>query len=223
MKIVVYTAIFSNGQSPYDVLRPAPFGDEVRHVCFTDAPQGVEGWEEVQVERLFQDPKREFAMYLALPHLWFADVDYSILHGGSGELLQHPGALVELLEGKGGTLATFRHPTRDCVYQEAEAVIRYGKAAPELVHAQMQAYRDAGYPEHGGLGATGLTVRRHCDETARFNEFWWSQMCRWTARDQLSLDYSRWRTWTRWRPIPGGSNNIDRVGPNDYVVHHGHK
>jgi len=215
MNVVVYTSIFGN----YDQLRPARFRN-VRHICFTDSAQGIEGWEEIEVNQKHVDPKREASMYLALSHLWFPEAQYTIYHGGCGELLRHPDEIVALLGDR--DVATFKHPTRDCIYDEAAAVIGYGKANPNVVRAQVAYYRAAGYPEHIGLVATGLVIRRHTDEIVRFNEIWWALMSRFTARDQLSFNFARWKTWILWRMIPGGSSDNDRLGENDYVVRHEH-
>lgn len=213
--MIVYTAIFDN----YDTLPPCQFPD-TPHVCFTDKPQGVEGWEERKVDRRFVSGKQEMERYLALSHLWFPDAATTIFHAGHGQLLKPPSALVELLGSR--DVASFDHPTRDCIYEEAKAVLRYGKAQPIAVEEQMEMYRRDGYPPHNGLAATGLVIRRNTPEVARFNEMWWALMNVYTLRDQLSFDYALWKCWMRRATIPGGKNNIDRVGPNDYIRLWGH-
>ena len=214
--LVVYTAIFGN----YDVLKPARYPD-VRCVCFTDEVQGVEGWEEIVVERKFVDPKRESSMYLALAHHILEDVEYSVYHGGAGELLQHPDELLEILDG--AEIATFRHPNRDCVYDEAHAVINYGKADVNLVRLQMGHYKTLEYPAHNGLVASAIIARKHNERVARFNEHLISLMCRFTPPDQLAIDPALWVTGADWTPIPGGEASYDRLGPNDYYRQTGHR
>jgi hypothetical protein len=215
---VVYAAIFGG----YDELKPARYRD-VPHVCFTDEVQGAEGWDEIVVDTPFIDHKYNSAMYFALAHQWFPDVEYSIYHGGHNRLTAHPDELIDILGV--ADVATFKHPCRDCVYEEAKAVRLLGKANPRKIREQVASYRRRGYPEHNGLVATALVVRRHAEWTQMFNERLWSLMCRYTPRDQLTFDYVLWeqRAHMSWTPIPGGAHPGGILGNNNYLERFGHK
>ena len=59
----------------------------------------------------------------------------------------------------------FRHPERDCIYQESTIVKEFGYERPAIVDLQMACYRARGYPEHNGLNLGGVIFRRHHDPT----------------------------------------------------------
>lgn len=207
MNIVVYTPVFGN----YDTLRPPfpddnlPAGYDVRHVCLTDGlnAQNVPGREYVLPKRYYQDdPRRESRRCIALSHEYFPDADVTIMHGGSLELHVPAMTAVSWLEGN-NDIAALRHPDRNCIYDEAVVVVATGKDKPENVWPQMQAYRADGYPEHNGLAACTIIVRRHTDRIKRFNEFWWEQTRQYSVRDQLSFNYSCWKLGMSYGIIPG--------------------
>ena len=201
-----------------DELQPAKYKD-IQHVCFTDYPRPVEGWDVREVYKT-SPSKVESAKYLALSHLYFPEAAYTIYHGGAGQLLKHPEEIIEDLGGM-AMLATFKHPTRDCIYQEAEAVIKYRKQGcrPTTVLQQTEYYRGQGFPKHYGLVMTALFIRKHAGETICFNEALWALMSRFTPRDQLAIDFLRWKQNLFWKYLPGGENTMDRMGPNDYITY----
>ncbi len=178
--LCVYTAEFGG----YDTLSPVQFPD-VPHYCFTDNvsnKQGL-GWELIECKERFLDPRRDARMYKALSHI-FLKKEITIWQDANMILLVHPNEVTEYLGIN--YVATFAHPDRDCIYQEAEAIIELAKADSESVNAQVAHYRNYGHPPHGGLYATGLLVRTK-ESAATCNEQWWAQICAFTARDQLSF------------------------------------
>jgi len=128
--------------------------------------------------------------------------EYSIYHDGNIEMLIDPQEAVERWL-KDTDLAVFAHPRRDCVYAEAEACIREGKAQAGMVHPQMARYRQEGYPEGAGLAACWVLVRRHTPEIKRFDEAWWTEYAKGAKRDQLSFNRTCWKLGTRYTTIPG--------------------
>lgn len=207
--VVVYTAIFGG----YDDLLPVD-ADEMPHVCFTDKQVNVPGWDVRVVQS--QNPCRDARMYKLLAHQWFPDVDISIWKDGCFDFA--PGKIVEFMSCLGNNdLALFAHPSRNCVYQEAEAVIELGKAPAAQVREQMAKYRQDGYPAGNSLAATGVVIRRHTASITRLNDAWWSELMRFTMRDQLSFDYICWKNGLAYSIIPG---NCWR---NEFCVWHGHR
>lgn len=53
----------------------------------------------------------------------------------------------------------------------------------------MAKYEREGHPARGGLNESGVILRRHNARTERFNNAWWDELCRYSCRDQLSLNY----------------------------------
>lgn len=59
---------------------------------------------------------------------------------------------------------------------------------------QIEHYRKKNFPEGYGLGECNVIVRRHCPIVERFNNDWWSEICRWSFRDQISFPYVLYKT-----------------------------
>ncbi len=91
----------------------------------------------------------------------------------------------------GRSLAVPLHPDRDCVFQEAEAVLHYKKDTEDVVQAQTAFLHAENMPEHYGLCETGIIYRRHDDErNAEVMDLWWKTVERFSKRDQLSFTYA---------------------------------
>jgi len=182
---IVYTAIFGK----YDLLLPNKTL-HAQHVCFTDSNIASCGWDIRIVERKFRDPRREARMYKTLPHRWFPNEEITIWHDGHIGLKVLPGEVTRFLNGH--DMAAFKHPWHDDIRDEAMAIIRTGRANPNVVYRQLAAYLKEGYV--GPMFATGVLVRRHNDATKAFNEAWWNEMLCYTLRDQMSFNYLLWKT-----------------------------
>jgi hypothetical protein len=87
-------------------------------------------------------------------------------------------------------LAVWRHPDRDCIYDEAIAslVLALPKYDREPIITQVGHYARTGHPAHWGLYAGGVVVwnQRH-RWTRGLAEAWFHECERWTYQDQLSL------------------------------------
>lgn len=125
-------------------------------------------------------------IYKALPHLFIED-EWSVWIDGNLHLKVDEQELIEMT--KPYDFGAFRHPIRNCVYEEAEACKQQGKGDPDKIDAQMERYRMNGYPENRGLYCGFLLVRRHSPRVEQMNTKWWAEITRGSVRDQLSLPY----------------------------------
>lgn len=174
---VIYSAVFGG----YDEVRPIRAAG-FRTCLFSDTPIRADGWENVVVERRFEDARREARMYKALAHQWFADVEMSLWMDGNTELLVEPGVLFAYLDG--ADIALPRHPTSRTLADEAALIVALGKADERSVYRQLARY-DSGLP----VGATTWLLRRHNEAIRALDEAWWAEMTVHTLRDQLSLPH----------------------------------
>ncbi len=95
--------------------------------------------------------------------------------------------LIEEVKKSGKIVGAFKHPWRDCVYEEAEEIIRLGKDTKENVESYMKFVRDKLFVEpHSGLAACGVLVRDN-RLVQKWNEEWWMALCLGSKRDQLSF------------------------------------
>ena len=200
--ICVYTA----NLDLWDNLRPPLVQPEdgVRYICFTNSPlqAAVSPWEFRPCPDL-GNASRSSRVPKILPHLCLPEYDYSIWHDANFQLRVPARQVIgELL--RFDDWCAHRHPARDCVYAEAEILLKEKIGTPALVQTQIDHYREIGYPAHHGLWANGFIVRRHTPKTARLNEKWWELFAAGCERDQLSFPVARLLSGT---PLDGGGVN----------------
>lgn len=85
------------------------------------------------------------------------------------------------------------HNKRDCVYEEAKKCINVKKGKRSDIIKQMKFYKKEQYPIHNGLYNTMWLFRRHTKRLRHFMNLWWSELIRFSHRDQISLPYIAWK------------------------------
>ena len=199
-KKLFFTVITGN----YDALRqPCVVSDGWEYVCFTDkAASGRHGvWQMVDVRdklsRFPRDPKKRAAM-ISIRYFDFVDSAYDIVASADANLKLNPGIdefCREHFDLSLHDLALCKHGDRDCAYEEAEECKRLGYDRAGIIDRQMNTYRREGYPEHHGLGMTGIMIRNgHSESLREFCRVWASQVIAHSKRVQLSLNYALWRS-----------------------------
>lgn len=88
--------------------------------------------------------------------------------------------------GRACPIAQFKHPWRDCIYDEATASGDIPKYRNEPVMGQVSRYRALGHPANWGLWATGVIARQHTKEVRKLSYDWAYEISRWSFQDQLS-------------------------------------
>lgn len=203
-KVVVYTV---NIGAYEPLLAPHVFHPSMDYVCLTDTPvPEVPPWQQRVVLREMDDPSRESRRFKIMPHRHFPEAEYTLYHDGNIRL-KHVHFLDWLTDRD---MAFCTHPLRDCVYQEAEACIEAGKGSREEIEDQMARYKAEGYPEHAGLAAGTVILRRHTEAVRRFNETWWEEYSKGSSRDQLSLHYTSLKLGIGYDLIPNGLYGSDK-------------
>lgn len=196
--MIVYTAIFGN----YDTLSYPPEAPPgTRFVCYTDnLTRACRGWEMRRVT-CSMSPRLCARFHKALAHVFFPDEEITLWHGGNVKLRGDLAALSTLLQEN--DIAVVKHSERDCIYDEAAACARWHLDRPETIQRQIEGYRLQGYPEHRGLNAAFLVLRRNTPRIQRLNELWWSEIEQGSVRDQISFDYCCWKLGITPATVPG--------------------
>jgi hypothetical protein len=140
------------------------------------------------------DPARFSRRPKLLPHRYLADYEWSLYLDANTKLTGDPTRLLSECEAEQLSFFSFRHPERDCLYAEAEVVIRQDYDDERRVREQIDHYRKSGFPSHSGLIAGGVLLRRHHEAQAiAVGEEWYEHVLRFSKRDQLSFDFVAWR------------------------------
>jgi len=218
VKVVVYTSIIGGIDKLCSVM---PGSSDVEHIAFVDAKKREVGlwgkspptimpktgnvtapatWEQRIVKPKW-DARRTARHYKAVPHLYLPDADIWIWVDGNVRLRMHPLKLIE--RHMKGSLTTFKHWDRRCLYAEASFCAKAHKDARTILQAQAKRYRKAGMPSNWGLAATRVVIRRNTQEIRDLNESWWAEIKRGSVRDQVSLPYVCWKHKLRWKALPG--------------------
>jgi hypothetical protein len=191
MKKILYTAIIGN----YDSLEPVEerFHDGWKLRCFTDQPINSDHWKIIQIDRGDIPAVAMARKIKILSHDYLPDAGVSIWVDANRKIKAPLDLIMKRLGHK--DFICFRHPKRDCVYQEMEACLKYKKADPQKIALQRVAYLNQGIPSHLGLQYTGLLLRHHTERTIQINRLWWELMKEHdTWRDQLTLPLVFWKS-----------------------------
>ena len=188
---VVYTCMFGHSEHFED----RDYGDRnVDYICFTDdAELAPKNWQPILVQHPTMDPARFSKRHKHLPHLHLAGYERSIYVDNTVKLKVEPSSIFERYADD--SLVMFKHPRRECVYEEAVAVSRYQLDDPAIVQRQMEVYKKSGDPEKNGLNAAGFLLRTHANESvAKAMLEWHSQLLLYSKRDQLGWNFAAWAT-----------------------------
>ena len=208
---IVYTCLFGDYEPLRNPFRPEFRG--FRKICFTDNPDlRSEGWEIRYCPKSSLDAARESRRYKLMPQCFLPECTWSLYVDNSISFLKSPMHLFEYAVSNGKDMYCFAHELRDCIYDEAETIIIEDIDDERRVRAQMDRYRALGYPEHAGLPAGTVLLRKHgVPSLARMGEIWFEQVLHFSKRDQLSFPFAAQETGVDLGFLPGG------LSENEYV------
>lgn len=201
LRVIIYSAILND----YDALAEPHVPQSAGMVLFTDKPnKEYDGaWKICNYDRQYHDPCRDARWIKTHPHQMMPDADIIIWIDGSVELKVDLGAMAEKLLGD-NDIAIYNHNLRKCIYQEANACIKFEKDDSEVIKSQINRYEKEKFPHGFGLVSSGIVIRRNKkDDIIEFNNMWWDEIKNGSRRDQLSFDYCRWKLGISHSAIPG--------------------
>lgn len=191
--IVVYTAMFAENGRQYDnMVEPELVvrDGSVEYYYFTNCQMSSDVWKIIDIENNNLSGRRASRWIKTHPFILFPDADFVLWHGGNVSLKIDPHDLLKFL-GDNDT-AILKHPIRDCVYKEFGwcGALDVGK----IINAQKVRYQAEGYPENNGLVAANLVLRKNSSEARKLSRAWWDEVVLGSHRDQLSFNYTSWKT-----------------------------
>ena len=191
--MICYTVITDN----YDTLKePKVISEGWQYFAFVDLPTKFKiGWDDSiwQPIVLKEDQKKQ----KIIPEF---KSGVTVYVDGSIEVNID---LNKLMNNVVADIAFIKHPDRDTLHEEAEAVKRLNKAYPFLVDKQTKAYKEEGYDlDKKGLAACGVIIRNHTPTINAFCKEWYNQVKLHTKRDQLSLQFTAWKCGITYQLLP---------------------
>jgi hypothetical protein len=220
LKIIVYSANIGGYDKPSEL---TSYDKNIEYIYFTDNTNFTsEIWNIKPID--FVNPKldnRRKSRFLKLnPHIVLPEHDISIWMDGSLEpIFTSAHELLEKIGFGDNNIMCYKHRFRNCIYDECEEVLNWKLDFPALVVTQSTNYYNKGFPRNYGLYENGFMIRRNNDKMKKFNEFWWNEVSKNSARDQLSQMYSCWVTKTNILPITVGKN----VEENEFLIKKNHE
>lgn len=218
-RVVVFTALAGGYETLLPHLRLDPRFD---YVAFCDRPTRDCGfWDVRPMDYWNPDPVRMARYVKTHPHKYFPEYETAVWVDANvlirGELEPY---LRILGESRESAIAGIPHPVRDCIFAEAEAVLAAKKDDPATIAAQLERYREAGYPARNGLIETNFMVvdLRH-PRTARVMDGWWAEIDGGSRRDQLSLNYVLWKEGQPWARLMEERKSLRDTSDFAYLGH----
>lgn len=197
-KTAIYTALFGG----YDQISEPVIKDEnCDYFIFTDQDIcTTSDWkklvlsdqEKSAIEHLTATEKNRY--FKMIGYKRFSNYKYSIYLDANLEIYSELASLSAYTNNPFG-LALYRHPTRDCIYNEAKACVILGKAKKKNTRAQMKKYQTLGMPAHYGMCECNAIVRENANEKCflLMNEWWQEFQKSAVKRDQLIFPYILWK------------------------------
>jgi len=198
-KIAVCTAITGG----FDTLKDEQITDGADFVCYTDdISLKSKVWDIRKVSSISGDPNRNAKIHKILIHKYLSEYKYTIWIDANIYLIVPAKLLIDKYL-KDNNIALFRHAERNCIYDEANACLKYRLDDADTIQKQISYYREKGYPKNNDLHECTIILRRNCKEIEKLNNLWWNEICNRSRRDQLSFDYCIYKLDLKVKDIEG--------------------
>ncbi len=191
-KAVGRIAVFMAVAGDYDSIKdPEIVSDKADYFIFTDQelpPNSI--WQKRDFEYFDADPTRMARFIKTHPHLYFGDYDWALWMDANLQINVPPEDIIAPFAAT-HVLATWTHPLRRCIFDEAKECEKRSKDDGQVMSAQMERYKSAGFTAGAGLFETSVMASKMNEPsiTAVMNK-WWAEIEQGSRRDQLSLPFA---------------------------------
>jgi hypothetical protein len=214
-KAVVYTCITGN----YDQLNNHSYvRKDFDYICFTNNPC-IKGnhnstWNIKPLVSDGSDNVRNNRWHKLHPHILFPEHERSLYIDANINVLSDDlfaDITIAVMESR--RLSLGLHFSRNCIYDELEACLKFEKDDPGIMKQQVDLMRKDGFPENYGLFENNVIYREHHDkDVIKIMNDWWWWIENYSRRDQLSFMYVLWKNNFPVAPLSDipyrGSNKI---------------
>ena len=219
-KYVIYTAIVGSG---YDnVMQPKVVDRRFDYILFSnDIKEKTIGvWNVRPIEYNIIDNTRISRYIKTHPEELLQGYEFSIWMDASMQICTSfvYERAIELYNSE-MQIASMWHPVRNCIYEEAFAVMHGMVERESVVVKWCHKLRKENYPQHNGLCETGFLFRKHTTLVQQFNNIWWNSINKFSRRDQLSFNYVLWKLGLPYHYFLGEGRNTRNTGHIRLVTH----
>lgn len=188
LKLLVYSAVFGR----YDSVKKPVFPEtDVIYHLFTDVDIPADsGWDQVTVISPTDNPRRDArSIKVGMPVTKQAEMFDATLWLDGSMTPKFP--VREIVERwlKDHDFAAFKHPERQCVYDETRHIVKLGKDQGGRMARARQMLRQEDFPKDYGLAATGVLARRQCEVVKEHAKLWLAAMDEVSLRDQVTFGW----------------------------------
>jgi len=189
-KFVVYTALFGDYD---DLIEPKEKYVGCDFICFTDQKNLKSNiWEIRYVDKCDLPPNMMNRKYKILPHLFLSEYKWSMYMDSNIFIIGNPKILANRYLNN-YNIAIPKHFSRNCIYKEAEIVIKAKKIDKIIVGKTLKLFIDKGFPRNFGLTENNIIFRNHNNiEIINLMTEWWDFLNQNIQRDQISFMYLIW-------------------------------
>ena len=189
--------IFSAMVGGYDqILQPLTVDDRFDFVLFTNdiADSQVGVWQIRPIEYHNENNTRICRYVKTHPETLLPEYEASVWMDMNVSIKTHYlyDCVVRLLE-EGVEVSSMCHPSRNCIYDEAFAVMHMGVEHESVVLKWCGRIRKEKYPVNNGLCETNVLYRKHNEKISAIDAYWWKCIEGNSRRDQLSFNYVLWK------------------------------
>ncbi|MEK7583056.1 MAG: glycosyltransferase domain-containing protein [Patescibacteria group bacterium] len=213
-KTVIYTAIFGNHEQ---LREPEYVPSGCDFVCFTNNELRSRTWDVRTIPPPHPDPRLASRHVKILAHKYFPEYEESVYIDGNLIVTGNVHQLCDTyLESSNMAVYNHAHTSMDPVASVREESIhliqrtRAGKFEddPKLIASQLHAYLSEGFIDNQGVSVNMILLRRHnAPDVIKAMELWWSELLKFSKRDQMSFNYVAWKTGLKFNYIDGDSRN----------------
>lgn len=134
------------------------------------------------------NPRRTARFVKTHPHFYLNGYDYSVWIDANIVPLGRVRPLVNELVESGADLGLIAHTVRSSWKQEAMECARIKADSPELLMEQVEYYSSINLPEQELIETNIMVSNLKNPEVLRFYAHWWAEICRFSLRDQVSIN-----------------------------------
>jgi hypothetical protein len=166
--------------------------------------------------------RRNAKIYKVLSSILYPDYEYIIWSDANHQLNEDPENILK--EYGDFDLLLFKHPHRDCCFDEMN-IVKQHLDDPYLVQTQYNHYLNKGMPRNFGLTEMTCFIKKNNDKIKKLDMMWWEQICKFSSRDQCSFTYCVWSMRNDNLIIKKfkGHANIYAGGNSYFIEQEGHK